>query len=180
VNGRHDRHQTEGDDHKFVTLGRISGLFGVRGWVKIHSDTDPREGILRYSPWYLRREGHWEERRPEQGQRQGKGVVAKIEGCEDRDAAAGLMGAVIAVRRDQLPGGLHPGEYYWADLEGLQVVTTAGVELGRVDHLLETGANDVLVVRGDRERLIPYLWQQVVLEVDLEQRRLLVDWDPDF
>lgn len=162
-----------------VTVGRICGLYGVRGWVRVFSHTDPREGIVRYSPWYLRLGGEWREVRLAEGRRQGKGVVARLEGCEDRDQAARLMGAEIAVRRDQLPP-LPPGEYYWTDLEGLRVVTREGVELGVVARLMETGANDVLVVRGERERLVPYLPERVVLEVDLEGGVIRVDWDPDF
>lgn len=171
---------TEGDDASFVTLGRVSGLYGVRGWVKVHSDTTPRDNIVAYSPWYLDRGNGWEAVVLDGGRGHGKTVVAKLAGCEDRDAAAAWIGASIAVRRDQLDDRLAEGEYYWTDLEGLEVVTTDGVVLGRLDHLFETGANDVMVVKGDRERLVPYLWQQVVKEVDLEDRRMVVAWDPEF
>ena len=166
-------------DATMVPLGRISGVFGVHGWLKVHSDTEPRDNILRYSPWHLQRNGDWESRKLLDGRRQGKGLVARLRGCEDRDQAAALMGCLIAVPRDRLPV-LDPGEYYWSDLEGLRVVTTAGVELGRVSHLFATGANDVLVVRGERERLLPYVWDRVILEVDLEADLVRVDWDPEF
>lgn len=170
---------SEGDGpDRLVALGRISGLHGVQGWVKVHSDTRPRENILGYSPWYLHRGDRWEAHRVLGGRPQGKTLVAQIEGCTDRDQARELMGATIAVRRSQLGKG---GEdYYWTDLEGLQVVTTEGVVLGVVDHLMETGSNDVLVVRGERERLIPWLPGQVIREVSLETGRILVEWDPDF
>jgi 16S rRNA processing protein RimM len=171
---------TEGDDASFVILGRVSGLYGVRGWVKVHSDTDPRDNIVGYSPWYLNRGKGWEVCELDGGRAHGKTVVVKLSGCEDRDAAAEWIGSVIAVRRDQLDDRLEAGEYYWTDLEGLEVVTVDGVALGRVDHLFETGANDVMVVKGDRERLVPYLWEQVVKEVNLEDRRMVVDWDPEF
>lgn len=170
----------EGDDMRFVTLGRVSGLYGVRGWVKVHSDTDPRDNIVRYAPWYLNRGRGWEQVELDGGRPHGKTVVAKLAGCDDRDAAAEWIGADIAVRRDQLDERLEEGEFYWADLEGLEVVTTDGVVLGTLDHLFETGANDVMVVKGDRERLVPYLWEQVVKQVDLEHRRMVVDWDPEF
>ena len=160
-------------------MGRISGLYGVRGWVKIRSDTVPRERIVEYSPWQVEIEGQWRAMEVAEGRRQGKGVVARLQGCDDRDGAAPLIGAAIAVRREQLPAP-EPGEYYWADLEGLAVVTAEGVELGTVDHLFETGANDVLVVRNGRERLIPFIQGQVVLDVDLEAGRMRVDWDPEF
>jgi len=172
-------HENEGDGpERLVALGRVSGLFGVRGWVKVHSDTRPRENILRYSPWYLLRGGRWRAYEVLAGRPQGKTLVAHLRGCDDREQARRLMGATIAVRRSQL-GGDEDG-YFWTDLEGLEVVTAEGRVLGVVDHLMETGANDVLVVRGERERLIPWLPEQVILSVDLEAGCIRVDWDPDF
>ncbi len=169
----------EGDGpNRLVTLGRISGLHGVQGWLKVFSDTRPRENILTYSPWYLQRSRGWEKWTPETGRRQGKLVLVKLRGCNDRETARELMGADVAVRRSQLP--VTAGEFYWADLEGLRVVTTQDMDLGRVSHLFETGANDVLVVRGERERLLPWIWEQVIQEVDLEQGWIRVDWDPEF
>jgi 16S rRNA processing protein RimM len=164
---------------EMIVTGRVSGLFGVRGAMKVFSYTEPREGIVNYNPWYLRVQGQWKAFEVVEGHRQGKGVVARLEGIEDRDQAAGLIGADIAIRRDQLPP-LDEGEYYWSDLEGLEVVTVDGQVLGLVDHLIETGANDVLVVWGERERLIPYLRPDVVVEVDLDAGKLRVDWDPNF
>jgi 16S rRNA processing protein RimM len=114
-----------------------------------------------------------------EGHQQGKGVVARLAECDNRDQAYALMGSEIAVRRDQLPATA-PGEYYWSELQGLDVVNTDGESLGTVDHLLETGANDVLVVKGDRERLIPFVMDEVVIAVDREQGRIRVDWDKDF
>lgn len=170
------------DEQDLVVLGRISGLYGVRGWVRVFSHTEPRERIVRYSPWLVRSNGpagkQWRSMEVIAGKRHGKGVVARLESIEDRDAAAALMEAEIAVHRDQLPE-LEPGDYYWTDLEGLAVVTTEGVALGRVDHLIETGSNDVLVVQGERERLIPYT-DDAVVEVDLEAETIQVDWDPEF
>lgn len=166
-------------ENQRIVLGRVTGLFGVRGWVKVFSDTDPREGIVKYSPWQLHVGNEWRSMEVEQGQRQGKTVVAKLVGIDDRDAAAGLIGAEIAISRSQLPAAA-PGEIYWADLENLSVRTTDGRDLGKVSHLIETGANDVLVVRGDRERLIPFIREQVVKDIDLDQGLLVVDWDPDF
>lgn len=164
-------------------LGRISGVYGVKGWVKVFSDTDPREGIANYSEWLLKRQHGWQRITVENGRKQGKNIVVKLAGIDDRNMAATLSGCEIAVSRDQIASA-KPGEYYWIDLEGLKVVTTAGVDLGSVDHLLETGANDVLVVReeesGTRERLIPWLPGEVVTEVDLEGGQMTVDWDPEF
>ncbi len=160
-----------------VVLGRIDGVFGVRGWVKVFSETDPREGILRYSPWLLGPASQL--RRVAEGRAHGKGVVARLEGCEDRDQALLLVGQEIAVTRDRLPPP-KPDEFYWIDLEGLAVETLSGVPLGRVSHLFSTGVNDVLVVVGERERLLPFSWESVVREVDFERRLIRVDWDPDF
>lgn len=168
-----------GIQDQVVILGQISGLFGVQGWIKVFSYTDPRENILQYDPWYVRVGDGWREVTLAEGQRHGKTVIARLEGCADRDAAAAWVGHEIGVRRDQLPA-LEQDEYYWSDLEGLQVETTAGVALGRVSHLLETGANDVLVVRGDRERLIPYVRPDVVVQIDLDAGVIRVDWDPEF
>jgi 16S rRNA processing protein RimM len=168
-------------DEGLVELGRISGVHGVRGWVKVHSDTRPVFAIGEYRHWQLSGRDGWSRRRLLGFRAQGKGWVARIEGVDDRDAAELLVGASIAVPAAELPR-LQAGEYYWRDLIGCEVVTLDGVRLGQVDHLMETGANDVLVVQGDRERLLPFVQGagQTVREVDLSARRILVDWDPEF
>lgn len=160
-----------------LILGRISGLFGVKGWVKIFSETEPQDAILSYSPWLLGAER--EQRQVLEGHRHGKALVARLAGCANRDEAASLVGMDIAVGRQQLPT-LSEDEFYWVDLEGLVVETLAGAALGTLDHLFSTPGNDVMVVKGDRERLIPFLWENVVKDVDLVARRIRVDWDPDF
>jgi len=162
-----------------VIVGRISGLFGVRGWLKIFSYTESRENIVGYSPWQVNKDGQWRTVKVESGRSHGKGVVVKLIGYDDRDAAATLIGCDIAVTREQM-GEPEPGEYSWADLEGLKVVTLDGVELGVVDHLFETGANDVVVVRGERERLLPFVRGNVIKNIDLQRRVMEVDWDPEF
>lgn len=162
-----------------VVLGRISGLFGVRGWVKVFSYTEPREGILDYSPWFVKRSTGWESVELSSGHRQGKGIVARLNGYEDRDQAAELIDCDVAVQREQLPE-LAENEYYWNDLQGLQVINLEGAELGVISHLFETGANAVIVVKGDRKRLIPYIWGDAVRSVDLQAGVMTVDWDPDF
>ena len=173
-----------------LIVGRISGVYGVKGWVKVYSETDPRDGITAYNPWYIQqvsREGcgEWREMRVEHGRRQAKTVIAKLEGVDDRDAAMQLTGATIAIRPEQLRA-LGENEFYWRDLIGLRVSNREGVELGTVRRLMETGANDVLVVSsGDgaedqKELLIPWTPGRAIVEVDLEQGRLCVDWDADF
>jgi len=171
-------------DSGTVVLGRVAGVFGVRGWVKIFSHTEPRNNILTYSPWLIGpgsggEQDSWAEFRLLDGKPHGKGIIALLEGCDDRDQAALLVGCDIAIERRRLPR-LEQNDYYWSDLEGLRVRTLEGVELGIVSHLFETGANDVMVVIGEKEHLIPYLWEQVVKQVDLEAGLMLVDWDPDF
>lgn len=167
------------ESSQFVPMGQISGLYGVRGWVKIYSYTQPRENILSYTPWYLRQHGAWRPITLAEGKVHGKGVIARLEGIEDREAARRLVGTEISLQRAQLPP-LGEQEYYWSDLMGLQVETVAGEPLGVIQSMLETGANDVMVVSGDRERLIPYIRTDVVVAIDLLQRRMKVDWDPTF
>ena len=162
-----------------VLLGKIVGVFGVEGWVKVHSYTEPRENLLRYKPWIVRGASGESVVEKPQGRVQGPGLVAKLPGVEDRDRAAGMIGAEILVDRAQLPKA-KPGEYYWSDLEGLEVKLEDGTSLGTVSHLFSTGANDVIVVRGERERLLPYIPGDVVKVVDLEGRVIVVDWDPEF
>jgi len=166
-------------DRQFVVLGQISGLFGVRGWVKVFSHTEPRENILSYSPLYLRQGESWQPSKVIEGRRQGKAVVVHFAGIDDRDQAAVLIGTDIAVSREQLPA-LKADEYYWADLEGLRVINLEGVELGTVSHLFSTGANDVMVVGGERERMIPFVQGDYVRSVDVGKGKILVDWDEDF
>jgi 16S rRNA processing protein RimM len=161
-----------------VIVGYISGIHGVQGWVKIFSHTAPKQNILNYNPWYLKTGGNWQPRKLLNGRLQGKLVVAQLEGCTDRDQARLLMNTEIAINRDQL-AKLEDGEYYWADLIGLQVENLDQVVLGTIDHLFETGANDVIVVQGDRQRLIPFVMDDVIQDIDLVKRRMVVDWHPD-
>jgi 16S rRNA processing protein RimM len=162
-----------------VLLGRVVGVHGVRGGVKVESFTEPRGRILEYQPWILRHAGAEQVLRARPLVREPR-LAVLLEGIGDRDAAAALMGAEIWIRRGQLPPTA-PGEYYWADLEGLAVVNLEGVHLGVVERLFATGANDVMVVRdGTRERLVPFVQGVHVREVDLDGGRILVDWDADF
>ena len=150
----------------------------MKGWVKIFSFTEPREAVLNYDRWYLKRQGDWRATEVRDGKRHGKTVIAQIDGADDRDQAADLIGCEIAVEREALP---ETGDrsYYWADLEGLRVVRRDGTEIGRVAYLMETGANDVLVIRGETERLIPFVLDDVILDVDLHGGVISVDWEWD-
>mgnify|MGYP001826076303 FL=1 len=142
------------------------------------SYTQPREAILEYDRWYLKRKGEWQATAISEGKRHGKTVIAHFEGVDDRDQAAAFINCEIAIDRDSLPEA-EDGSYYWADLEGLRVVHRDGTELGRVAYLMETGANDVLVTEGERERLIPFVADKVILDVDLDEGVISVDWEWD-
>jgi len=164
---------------QLVEVGKVSGVFGVKGWVKVHSYTSPRENILNYSPWRLSRGGEVKEIKVLEGRQQGKTLVARLDGINDREAAELLSGWRIDINSQQLPKTADD-EYYWSELIGLNVKTTTGIELGIVDYLIETGANDVLVVAGDRERLIPFLQGQTIVSIDTDNQLITVDWDADF
>ena len=167
------------EDPKPVILGRVSGLFGVRGWVKIHSYTDPRAGILDYREWLVLIGDRWKPVTVAEGRPHGKTLVARFEGVDDRDEAAAFVDALIGVTREQLPAA-EDGRYYWSDLEGLAVEDEGGNTLGRVAYLLETGANDVLVVRDEgREILVPFVTGDGIKDVDLAAGVIRVDWDWD-
>ena len=166
---------------RHVLLGRIVGVRGVHGVVKLESFTEPRLAIFDYRPWLLERAaGRFEEIDEAHGHAQGKGIVAVLPGVSDRDAAATWIGARIWVPRDALPEP-EAGEFYQTDLEGLRVVNLAGEDLGRVSHLFDNGAHDVLVTRDEagRERLIPYVVDVYVKAVDPGAGRIVVDWNKD-
>ncbi len=174
---------------ELLVVGKITGCYGVKGWVKIHSYTDPGENFLSFGKWMLKRRGAVEPIVFDDGRTQGKGLVAHIAGVDDRDLAESYRGLEVAVQADSLPD-LAEGDYYWSQLQGLQVwcrdkspgASAERVLLGSVDYLIETGANDVLVVKpsegsvDDRERLIPYLPRDVVTAVDLAGAVIEVDW----
>ena len=169
------------ENSDFITLGKISGVFGVKGWLKVYSHTDPREGIVKYSPWYIKQRDGWKAIKVKAGHKQGKTVVAQLDGVNDRNQAELMIGQEIAVKSEQLPP-LKKGEYYWSQLQGLQVSTIDNVNIGIVDFVFATGANDVLVVKKDvgGECLIPYLNGDVIKTIDLSASTMIVDWDPDF
>jgi len=167
---------------EFIPVGKISGAFGVKGWVKVFSFTDPRANILEYSPLFLSRHGEWIEIKVSAGHAQGKGVVMGIANVTDRDQVQPLIGSELAIKKEQLEPA-DEDEFYWADLQGLTVMNLEDETLGQVDHLLETGANDVLVVKaeGDNtERLIPFVMDDIVKLVDLDKQLIQVDWSKDY
>ncbi len=189
-----------------ILLGRITGVVGLKGWVKVHSDTRPRNNIVKYPLWWLMQSSQWRQMKVVDGKPQGKTIVAKLEGIDTPESASALIGASIAIDRSAMPPTEH-GEYYWADLTGMKVTTVDGNLIGSVQRLFETGANDVVVIaderdaaEGDknstekgpeksagkgaskrsREILVPWLVPDVITEVDMDNRTIVIDWDPDF
>lgn len=160
-------------------LGRVTGPFGVRGWVKVASFTEPRTQILDYPCWRAgSADGAVRELRPLEGRVHGRGLVARLAGVDDRDAAIALGKPELWVERAELPA-LRQGEYYRADLVGFEVVNLQGVRLGRVDGFIDLPANPVMVVAGERERWLP-LGPGQLLKVDTAGGRITVDWDAEF
>lgn len=168
------------DPTRRILVGRIHGAFGVRGELKLQSFTEPAKAILAYQPWTLRApSGVEREIDGARGRDTHKGIVMTLPGVDDRDAAEAMRGTDLYVPRSALPPP-KPGEYYWVDLEGLRVVNADGVDLGVVSHLFSTGANDVMVVHGERERMVPFVQPDYILAVDLDAGQVTVDWDPEF
>ncbi len=180
-----------------ISLGRITGVYGVKGWLKVFSYTDPMEAIVDYNPWFIRSEGRskqvWSQVKLESGKRHAKTVVVKFAGCNDRDLAMTYIGMEIAIEKSQLESLKGKDEYYWHDLLGLRVINQQKIELGRVKDILETGGNDVLVVVSEaksteagvagpkeRERLIPWTMHNAIVSVDLGKGVIEVDWDSEF
>lgn len=168
------------DPTRRILIGRIHGAFGVRGEVKLESLTEPQGNLVRYQPWILRdAAGREREVSGAKARVGGKGLIGTLPGIEDRDAAEALRGAELFVPRSALPPP-KDGEFYWIDLEGLRVENLDGVDFGKAAFVFSNGANDVLVVRGDRERMIPWLRPDFVRQLDFDAGRILVDWDADF
>lgn len=165
----------ESGDSRQLLIGKITGAHGIKGWVKVFSFTDPVENIIEYLPWDMTLGQQVKQYDVEDGRLQGKGLAVKLKGIDDRNAAEALKGAEIYIDREQLPT-LAEDEFYWDDLIGLTVIDQNDVTLGKVDHMLDTGANDVLVVEGDKRCMIPYISGDVVKSVELDEGVIRVDW----
>lgn len=163
-----------------LIVGRVSGVYGVKGWVKLHSHTDPRENILTYKNVWIKNGEKWEATEIVQGRPQAQTVVAQLAGYDDREKVRELIGRDIAIDVSQLP---KTGDgYYWRDLIGLSVINGDNVTLGTVDTLMETGANDVLVLKDSQgqECLVPFVMGEFVKQVDLDSGVITVDWPENF
>ncbi len=172
-------------DDEWVVLGEIGRVHGLQGWLRLISFTSPIENILEYSRFQANIKGKSTQLELDEHRRLNKALLVHFKGYDDPETARLLTGTELAIAFEKLPQ-LDSGEFYWHQLEGLVVVNQHGQRFGRVSHLLETGANDVLVVRADdesidnRERLIPYLRDSVIGEVDLEAGTIRVEWEADY
>jgi len=169
-----------------IVVGKLGAPHGIKGWLKVHSFTDDPEGIFNFSPWLISQQGKAETFEVIDWRRSGKGFIAKLANINDRDEAMAYTHGEITVVESQIPE-LPQGEFYWRDLIGMSVITNKGYNLGKVDDLMETGSNDVLVVKannndgfGKSERLLPFLTDSVIENVDLDAKEITVDWDPSF
>jgi 16S rRNA processing protein RimM len=163
---------------RIVILGKIAGTFGVKGWVKVRSYTEPVENILGYETWQVGRDGQWQPATVEEARVTDKGVLAKLEGMESPEEARLKVGLDIGVWRSEMPPP-DPGEYYLSDLEGIDAVSVSGEPLGKVDHFRTTPGGTVLVVRGEQEHWIPFVKDRIV-KVELDARRIVLDWSADW
>ena len=168
---------------KRVIIGKISGVHGIHGWLKVFSYTEPRDNIFSYHPWLLgegkkNAGGTWTEVEFVECGKSGKALIVKFPGIEDRETAVQLIGRPVAVQRERLPEPVS-GEYYWADLLHMEVVALGGRRLGRVADIRATGSNDVLVVEGVKRCSIPFVMDEVIRQVDLDRAIITVDWEWD-
>lgn len=169
-----------------LVIGKIGAPYGVKGWVKITTYTEELTGVFDYSPWLVERGGKTQELLIDQWRKHNKGVIAKLVGVDDRDQAEAMNNLEISIKAEMLPE-LDNDEFYWRDLVGMQVITESGYDMGVVKELFETGSNDVMLVKanhndafGQKERMIPYLFEQVIKQVDQQANIIKVDWDPGF
>ena len=163
---------------KKLLVGKINGFFGLQGWVKVFSYTSPRSNILNYSPWSIKSEDIFQEIDVIKGREQSKTIVAHIKGIDNREDSQKFIGKDVYIDKDQLPE-LKEGKYYWHELIGFKVINNNQENLGVVDYFVETGANDVLVVRGKKEHWIPYI-EPFLISIDTQNKEILVEWDKDF
>lgn len=172
-----------GHQNEYILLGKISGVHGIKGWVKIFSYTSPRIKITEYSKWFLKEtDNSWKSFKLKDGKKQGKNIIALLDGFNYRDEAEDLVGYEIAIHSDQLEE-LPENAYFWRDLIGLSVETINNECLGKIDYLFDTGSNDVIVIKDEsskKEHMLPYIFNDVVRSVDLENSLMIVDWDPEF
>jgi 16S rRNA processing protein RimM len=163
----------------WIVVGRFGKANGLKGYIRVQSFTEPYENILHYPQWFMQVDKQWRLIEVESKQAKGTHILAKVKGVNDRTAVMAFTNCDIAIKETDLPE-LVDGEYYWKDIIGLTVKNASGIRLGIVKDLMETGSNDVLIVQGEKEYLIPYLPERFVLDVDQKSRTITVDWDENF
>lgn len=168
-----------------IEMGKFGAVYGIKGWLKVHSYTDDAESIFEYKPLLMESKGQFQEVTITDWKRHNNGFIAKVAGFDVREEAQALVGVALYVDADHLP--LLEDDFYWRDLVGCQVKTEQGYDLGVVTEMMETGSKDVLVVKansndafGQKERLIPFIEQQVISHVDITGKLITVNWQPDF
>ena len=166
------------DVNDLVIMGRIVAPYGVFGWLKVLPDTELIDGLLDYKTWWIGKDNDWRELKVEEAKVHNEVIVVKLQGISERDGAFACKGKQVAVPRAALPKP-DKNEYYWSDLIGLQVKNLQDIDFGKIIDVFATGANDVIVVTGERERLIPFI-NAVIIEVDTVAKAMLVDWDAEF
>ncbi|MCW9698882.1 MULTISPECIES: ribosome maturation factor RimM [unclassified Avibacterium] len=171
---------------RIEVVGKLGSTYGIRGWLRIYSSTEQAESIFDYQPWFLKIKGQWQATELESWKHHNHELIVKLKGINDREMAQTLANIEIGVDLSVFPQ-LEEGDYYWHDLIGCDVVNLQGYKMGKVAEMMETGSNDVLVVRanskdafGKQERLIPFLYGQVVKRVDLTTKTIDVEWDAGF
>ena len=174
------------EQQRIEVVGKLGSTYGIRGWLRIYSSTEQAESIFDYQPWFLKIKGEWHPTELENWRHHNHEIIVKLKGVDDREAAQILANVEIGVDLSVFPE-LEEGDYYWHDLIGCSVVILEGYTMGTVTEMMETGSNDVLVVKantkdafGKQERLIPFLYEQVVKRVDLTTKTIEVDWDAGF
>ncbi len=174
------------EQQRIEVVGKLGSTYGIRGWLRIYSSTEQAESIFDYQPWFLKIKGKWQPTELENWRHHNHEIIVKLKGVDDREAAQTLANVEIGVDLSVFPE-LEEGDYYWHDLIGCSVVNLEGYTMGTVTEMMETGSNDVLVVKantkdafGKQERLIPFLYEQVVKRVDLTTKTIEVDWDAGF
>jgi len=165
------------EDDKKIYLGKITGVHGIKGWLKIQSFSSPPENILNYPQWIINNQGKEDFYSIEQGRKQKNTIVVKLEKINDRNTAESLINSKIQILRSDFPK-LSNENYYWSDLVGLSILSSEDKVIGKVESLIETGANDVMVINTSKDEriLIPFVMHEVIQEVNVELKYIKIDW----
>tara|TARA_Y100000588_G_C13984386_1_gene808678 strand:- start:78 stop:590 length:513 start_codon:yes stop_codon:yes gene_type:complete len=167
------------DTDMWVVVGQFGRPHGIKGFISVHSFTEPRENILKYSDWHGKIDGQWQKLNITHAEVNNKSVLVKVADYLNRESVSRLTNVELAVTKDKLPS-LKDGEYYWHQLIGMKVMTEKGVSFGTVKEILSTGAHDVLVVQGHKRLLIPYVPDHYIINIDEINATIFVDWDEEF